>query len=372
MTYNREDRIYEYMDRVLESLKKHCSKIYLVCNYEKRVPDFKSLSCVDAIWYRPNTGYDSGAYRDVLCDYLGWDEVCRYEELLLINDSFFGFFYPLEDTFNLMDNVDCDFWGMTGQGIGEYRNPDYSFEAHIHSYFLAFKKTVLRSPCFKLFWEDFSYPQNFREAIINFELGINSYLREHEFHGCSFVDIHNLVLQRNENPCYSRLYELVHDYKVPVMKKKCVLIRNAGFADTLKTIEYLRAENRYPTEWITFFLENQFYIPGMGESPCNSLEIFYRNHSEIYIYGAGVCGRNMAVYFGYKGWDFKGFLVTDSSPSDIHAEKIREAEIHEDTGIIVAVVSEKAAREIAENIGNRCTKDQLFFLSDCSAVRMPE
>ena len=38
----------------------------------------------------------------------------------------------------------------------------------------------------------------------------------------------------------------------------------------------------------------------MGDGPCNSLEIFYRNYSSIYIYGAGVCGKNLALYLaGY-------------------------------------------------------------------------
>lgn len=38
-----------------------------------------------------------------------------------------------------MDSADCDFWSMTGQKAGEYRNPVYPFKAHIHSYFLDFK-----------------------------------------------------------------------------------------------------------------------------------------------------------------------------------------------------------------------------------------
>ena len=51
---------------------------------------------------------------------------------------------------------------------------------------------------------------------------------------------------------------------------------------------------------------------------CNSLEIFCNSHPEIYIYGAGVCGKNLAVYFAYRGWDYRGFIVTDNKKKEEH------------------------------------------------------
>lgn len=109
----------------------------------------------------------------------------------------------------------------------------------------------------------------------------------------------------------------------------------------------------------------------MGDGPCNSLEIFYRNYSSIYIYGAGVCGKNLALYFEYKGWEFKNFVVTDKVTADIQTMNIMDIEINRNTGIIIAVIDEKTAKEIEESIGERCTKKQLFFLWNCRAIRLP-
>lgn len=371
MTYNKECKIYEYMGELLNSLKVLCSKVYLVCNFKKIRSGYEYVTYTDKVFYRSNLGYDSGAYKDIICNYLGWEEVRKYDELLLVNDSFFGFFYPLSDSFKLMDKVDCDFWGMTGQEAGEYRNPYLPFDAHIHSYFMVFKKNVVKSGAFKSFWEELTYPVTFREAIVKFELGINNYLKSHGFKGVSYIDIFRLHLKRNENPYYSYLYDLVCHYKVPIMKKKCILVRNIGFSNTLKTIRYLEKEKLYPIEWIKSYLENQFYILGMGDGPCNSLEIFYRNYSSIYIYGAGVCGKNLALYFEYKGWEFKNFVVTDKVTADIQTMNIMDIEINRNTGIIIAVIDEKAAKEIEESIGERCTKKQLFFLWNCRAIRLP-
>lgn len=372
LTYNRENKIYDYIGRVLQSLKECGVKICLVCNYDHIAEgqDYAE-AYAEQIFYRENRGYDSGAYKDTLRDYLGWDEVGKYDEILLINDSFFGFFYPIEDTFRLMEQADCDFWGITGQEAGEYSNPTHVFESHVHSYFMAFKRKVVESEVFRHFWEELEYPRNFREAIVCFELGINERLKKNGFRGKSYIDLYQIRLKRNENPCYSMSYELVSRYGMPLFKKKGVLIRNTGFAYTLKTLDYLKEKALYPMEWITCYLENQFYIPGIGENVCNSLEIFCQRYTDVYIYGAGVCGKNLAVYFTYKGWKYKGHIVTDKEKADIPSFDIEEAEIDSDTGIIISVIDPVITGEIAEHIGGRCSREQLFFISDCAAIRLP-
>lgn len=372
LTYNKENIIYEYIGYVMQAFKVCGTKICLVCNYNHiaRGEEY-ALPYADHVFYRENRGYDSGAYKDVLCKYLGWDEVRKYDEVILANDSFFGFFYPLQDTFRLMEQAECDYWGMTGQTAGEYRNPVREFEAHIHSYFMAFRKNVIGSKVFKDFWDELAYPQNFRQAIVNFELGINERLKECGFIGKSYIDLYQIQLKRNENPCYSKTLELIEKYRMPVMKKKCLLVRSVGFEDTLKTLAYLKRKKLYPEDICIPFLENQFYIPGMGNRVCNSLEIFYHSRSEVYIYGAGICGKGLAHYFSYKGWIYKGHIVTDRKKTDIPAYDIEEVNIRADTGIIISVVDPVIAEEIAQYISERCSRDQLFFISDCAAIRMP-
>ncbi len=373
MTYNREQKIYEYMGSVLKALRECCSKVYLICNYEKINAGIENaIPYIDQIIYRKNLGFDAGAYKDILCNMLGWDEVRNYDELILVNDSFFGFFYPLQDTFYLMNRETCDFWGITGQTAGEFSNPIYKFEAHVHSYFLVLKKAVIGSNAFKLFWEQLVYPDSFRNAVINFEITINSWLRKAGFKGISYIDLYRIKLETNENPYYTIPCELVRRYKVPIMKKKSLLIRNKGFKEALDTIDYLKCNHLYSTDWIIPFLENQFYVPDTGTKICNSLEVFYRNHSHVYIYGSGVCGKNLAVYFQYKGWDCKGFIVTDVSKESGTAISIYEAIINSDTGIIISVINKKVAEEITKNIVGICRREQLFYISDCAAIKLPD
>lgn len=373
MTYNKENKIYEYMGKVLQELKLCCTNIYLVCNYENIMDGFEYVQpYVDTIFYRENVGYDSGAYKDVLSNVLGWDEVYKYDEIVLVNDSFFGFFYPLQDAFRLMEQENCDFWGITGQTAGELNKPFYKFDAHIHSYFLVFKKSIVKSVIFRNFWEALEYPKRFRDAVVNFEIGINAYLKHYGFKGKSFIDIYNIELAKNEIPFLSMPFRLISEYKIPILKKKSILIRNVGFTDTLKAIQYLEQENEYPISWIIEFVEKQFYIPQLEGKVCNSLEVFYKNHASVYIYGAGVCGKNILAYFAYKGWECKGVICTEYKEGEEGVMGIDEAEITHESGIIISVLNQEIAMEIMKHIGNRCRREQLFLISDCSAIKLPD
>ncbi|MCD8038922.1 MAG: rhamnan synthesis F family protein [Lachnospiraceae bacterium] len=370
MTYNKNHKIQEYIAYALRALKQCCTDIYFVCNYMQTPDGLEYVQpYVERIYYHENIGYDSGAYKDVLFDFIGWDKVYEYDELILTNDSYWGFFFPVEDYFAQMASVECDFWGMTGQAAGEFTNPLYQFEAHVHSYFLVFRKEVLHSEAFKKFWERFKYPVSFREAVVKFEIQINVCLRSCGFKGASLMDLWNIALEWNVNPYYQYPYELIAEHNFPILKKKALLIRNPGFPSALKAVRYLKEKKLYPTEWMEEIIENQFYLPKFGERESNSLNEFYHRYSKIYIYGNGVCGKNLAVYFEYKGWRFEHFLVT--KPSDSDAMSIDQVNIESTAGIIISVLNPQAAEEIASEIGEKCSEERLFFISQCKAIQLP-
>jgi rhamnosyltransferase len=358
---------------MLRALRECCTAVYLVCNFPAAESGLEYVEpYVDHIWYRENRGYDSGAYKDALEHYIGWETVYGYDELLLTNDSYWGPFYPLDDFFRHMAAVDCDYWGLTGQGPGELLNPIYTHDAHTHSYFMVFRSQVLHSPVFRKFWEEFCYPQTFREAIVNYEIVLNAYLRQNGFQGAAFLDYDEMELKRNEISYYLYPYEMIKDRKFPVLKKKTLLMRNPGFPSALKAIQYLRENHLYPTKWIEPYVDNQFYISEDGTEEHNSLETFYRTHSKIYIYGNGVCGKSLKVYFAYKGWHYDGVIVSTPGEEDVDVMTLENADIRSDTGIIISVINRTAASDIAAYIGNRCTREQLFFISECKTIQIPD
>ena len=51
---------------------------------------------------------------------------------------------------------------------------------------------------------------------------------------------------------------------------------------------------------------------------------------------------------------------------------IEDAVINENTGIVISLLNREIAREIEQHIGNRCKHEQLFFISECDAIKLPE
>lgn len=81
---------------------------------------------------------------------IGWDNVCKFGELLLVNDTFYGPTYSIEDIFEKMEEINTDYWGMTKSPKGAQKD-GYAYDAHIQSYFLIFRKFVFSDSRFKEF-----------------------------------------------------------------------------------------------------------------------------------------------------------------------------------------------------------------------------
>lgn len=110
---------------------------------------------------RANYGHDFGSWRDGLERY-GWGQ--DYDELLLTNDSYVGFFRPLSDVIDTMSRRPVEFWGIT-------RTARHS--PHVQSYFLHFSSEALHSRAFRSFWTD-SKPATDRQSAIQLqEVGIS-------------------------------------------------------------------------------------------------------------------------------------------------------------------------------------------------------
>lgn len=375
VTYNKANKIDAYIGYMLKALRELITTLYVVCNYPKIVDGEEYVELhADEVFYRENKGYDAGAYKDMLCTMLGWDVVYQYDELILVNDSFLGPFWDLPGYFALMEDNRCDFWGMTRQFAGKLESAGYKYKPHVHSYFLVFRNEVLKSVSFKNFWEIFDYPKTFTEAVINFEIKINEYLEQNGFLSMAVTDVKGMTFKEDEIAFLMYPYELVRDRVFPFLKKKSLLIRNKGFASVLKAIEFIEAHHLYPVNWIWELIDSQFYIENYAPEKANCLEQFCNKFSKIYIYGAGVCGKNLILYFEKKGWKQDGILVSDKTGQDMECTAFKEAVIDDETGIIVSVIHQESSEEIVKYIEtkSKCKREQIFIVYDCKAIRIPE
>lgn len=373
VTYNKEHKVKEYMGYMLKAIRKSVTSLYVVCNYPEIVDGYEYIRpYTDAVFHRENNGYDAGAYKDMLCTLLGWDVVCEYDELILMNDSFLGPFWDLTGYFAMMKDEKWDFWGMTKQPAGMLWSLNYKFEPHIQSYFLVCSKRVVQSVQFRNFWKDYIPPESFEETIVEFEIALSKCLENSGFASRSLTEIKEIAFEGGGVAFLEHPFELIKDAGFPFLKKKSLLMSNKGFANTLKAIDYIENKKLYPVNWIWEQLDSQFDIESYAPAKANCLEVFYNQFNKVYIYGAGVCGKNLVLYFEKKGWKQDGVLVTDKDGQDIECIAFNEAVIDDETGIIVSVIDQDVSKEIVQYIGSRCKRSQLFLFSDCVALRIPK
>lgn len=363
VVYDSENIVDDYVGYMLKEMKKVCSFLVVVCNFEyiqKGSDNIKPYA--DKVFFRKNIGFDAGAYKDALCEYLDWDEIQKYDELVLANDSFYGPFYPMEQVFLEMERGGADYWGMTRSLAGTYVDGD-SFSAHIQSYFLCFKKTVIQNLAFQKFWEKISYPKTLSLAVRYFELDLNQELILWGFCGVALTDFSpSAFLKENENPYLLYSLELIRDSRIPFLKRKSLDLGNKGFSNALKALEYIEEKTDYDTGLIKeHLLRLSRCVMNQGMLSFSALEEFYQSRSKIYFYGAGTYGKNLAILFERLGWSFEGFLITDAKETPPRHTKFEDAAIEPEDGVIITVGNKETFLEILENIGNRCKREQLLF-----------
>lgn len=364
VTYDFENIADDYIGYMLHELRKVADCLVVVCNYEYIAKGINNIQpFADKIYYRKNIGFDAGAYKDALCQYLGWSEISCYDELLLINDSFYGPIYPVEDWFRNIENVDTDYWGMIRAPQGKFAD-GFVYNAHIQSYFLAFRKTVLRSSCFRRYWEELEYPRSLYEAVKEFEIGCNKYLENNGFKGAALTDIYQTGyrFQENEIPYMQHSFELIRDFRVPILKRRGLYFSNRGFANALEAFKYIENTNIYDSQLIKqHFIRISHSVHDEGILDLLRLSNFYNEHARIYFYGAGVYGQNLSIFFKYMGWTFDGFLVTNAESQKENCKVFNKMELNSNDGIIIAVGKKDMCFEILDIVKKRCNEDQIMY-----------
>lgn len=359
VTYDFENKIDDYIGYMLRKLRNVVDSLIVVCNYEYIVLGIEHVRpYADRIFFRKNKGFDAGAYKDIICKYLGFDEICKYDELLLVNDSFYGPLCPFKDMFCIAETIDVDYWGLVRAPSGQIEG--YSYDTHIQSYFLAFRKNVLCSLEFRMFWEKIEYPRSLFEAIIKFEIGCNKYFSEVGFKSVAMTDlVQNCLFKEGDNPYAFYPLELIRDMHIPILKRKSLNFSNRGYENALMALKYIQDTGYYDVNLI----KKHLFRLGKARRPKNIfllLDEFYLTHARIFIYGAGVYGKNLAIYFKIRGWSFYHFLVTNTDSCIENCISFREAEIKEDDGIIIAVEKYDMFQEILDTVISRCSIDQVF------------
>ena len=110
--FDKNGFLDDYKVYFLEELKKNVESLEIVVNGLITESGLKKLQEFGNVTIRSNEGFDITAYKENIAR-LGQENIEKYDELVLSNDTVFGPLYPFKEVFDEMDGREVDFWGLT-------------------------------------------------------------------------------------------------------------------------------------------------------------------------------------------------------------------------------------------------------------------
>lgn len=254
--YDRDSIVDDYVIFLLEEFVKSLDKLVILSNSKLDIENKnKLLKFTDCYIERENYGLDAGA----LYDYFnGTDEYLEYDEVVCINDTFYGPFYSFDEIYEKMNKKKIDFWGLT---LGHIQRDGYQIfdegyiPEHIQTFFIAFRKNVLNSECFKKYWKEYPIENRltFYDVVTGHELIFTKYLKEHGFKYDSYIvdsDVSDDYNRNYNNFSYNASQQIIID-GAPFIKRKNFSFNEADFLylsdnnDLKKAVNYIKKYTNY-------------------------------------------------------------------------------------------------------------------------------
>lgn len=187
--FDPEGIVDGYVPHMLRALKEHVDHVLVVVNGKLSTDGARLLAAAaDDVLVRRNVGFDVWGYKEGL-ERLGEERVAEFDELILLNYTFFGPVRPLAPVFDDMDSRDVDFWGITDHGAVE-PHPHRGFgtmPAHIQSHWIAVKQRMLRSEHWRTYWREMPLIESYEDSITQHESRFTKHFAELGYrHAVSF------------------------------------------------------------------------------------------------------------------------------------------------------------------------------------------
>ncbi len=257
--YNKTGKVNGYVKYLLMEMKKVLTDIVVVCNGD--LDDCGREFFLDHamhLFMRENQGFDAGAYKDIILIELGIEKIREYNALVLFNSSFYGPLYPIKDVFMSMESKGLDFWGITAGGNSKSGSTPY----HIQSYFLVMMQSILQSQDFEEYWRTQKECTIFHDAVVNFELCITPFFTSRGYRCDTYnsLEVIRESSRREGNLLHQLQYELIYDYKCPILKKKyiCSPVSWAINQNNEDLLHYISTKTKYDTDLIWEDMINEY------------------------------------------------------------------------------------------------------------------
>ena len=246
--------VEDYVLYCLKGLQNVVDEILFVMNGEVDLESIQKIQKIGIdVLVRDNKDYDFGAWKAGI-EYLGYDNLKLYEELLLTNGSFYGPIYPFSEMWTEMNKRECDFWGINRHpDINLYAIPNdrnTRYDEHIQSYWLVFRKKILISEDFKNFWNNLKNLDSFPKAMGYGEFKLTKYFEKLGYKSDTYMNFDKYSHLIERNPTFLTDKQVIED-RCPIIKRKyfCglkdLILKYCNDTGPKNLLEFLNKEKIY-------------------------------------------------------------------------------------------------------------------------------
>lgn len=340
--YDKDGIVDQYVPYMLERVHEVVDEILIICNGQLNLKGQKVLEKYGEVLVRENKGYDVWAYKEALY-HIGWEQLEKYDEILLMNSTIMGPVFPLDQTFKQMSNLDVDFWGIT-----KYFKIDYDpfkcskygyLPDHIQSHFIVCRKSLVQSDHFHEYWDKMPMINSYEEAIGKHEAIFTKHFEDLGFKWDVSVDTEYLR-EYSGYPLLMCPTKIMKEKQCPIFKKRSFFhntadyLRNTLGQQTTELYDYLKNETNYDVNmiWETILRNshqcdiqknmNLTYILPTNESNISKKE--KQNHTKValvmHIYFLDLI-EEMINYASFMPLGVDIYITTDNEKKRIEIKK---------------------------------------------------
>lgn len=248
--FDKDGIIDDYIPYLLNDIKENLDRLVIVVNGMLTPGGRDRLHEISKdVVVRENSGYDAAAFKFAMTEYLGWEEIKKYDELVLLNDTFFGPFYPFQRVFEVMAEKNVDFWGLSAHGKGKDALVG-NYKRHLQSYFLVVRKSMHSSFEFQKYWDNQEEYETLIDVVLNHEAEFTEYFEKRGFTWESYIDMTDLDGDHAMNH-YAFNAEEMLKRGFPILKRKQFqeemygTIQYHNGEDYRKAVQYIKKHYRY-------------------------------------------------------------------------------------------------------------------------------
>ncbi|SEI92738.1 MULTISPECIES: rhamnan synthesis F family protein [unclassified Variovorax] len=235
--YSPENRVDDYVIYYLSELSKFADVYYQAASHASEEELQKLDKVTRGRWAQAHEKYDFGSWQKLIFR-LGWQEIEKYDAVILANDSNYGPVRDLAEIFDRMDSAGLDVWGIT---------ENYGNARHLQSYFLTLNRPVVGSAFFRNFFESIAIEESKQRICEKYEIGFSKLLAENGFSFAPLIDRSVLEIPFGED--ISTYQNTLLQNGSPFLKRKVFSSRNFANENLTQTRALLE-ERKYPLAWI--------------------------------------------------------------------------------------------------------------------------